>query len=94
VLNAKFGHVEDDEFSEFISSISPDVMRYLGRLGFFEKLADLLSPQDNPKLRSKCSGDYQLSESVLLSSGVLQSDLDDIFGVLQANGGCCDCEIL
>jgi hypothetical protein len=94
MINAKFGHMEPDEFSEFISSIAPDVMWYLVPLGFFEKLDDLLSPKDDPRLRRACGGDYKLSESVLLTSGVQQADLADIFGVLRSKGGCCDCEIL
>jgi len=89
-----FGHMEDDAAKDFISSITPDVMKYLDRLAFFQKLDDLLSPREDPNLRRACGGDYKLSESVLLKSGVQQADWADIFGVLHSKGGCCDCEIL
>jgi hypothetical protein len=79
---------------DFISSIAPDVMKSLARCGYFEKLDDLLRPQDNSNPSQVCDGTYKLSESVLLSSGFAQGDLRDIFAVLQSKGGCCDCEVL
>jgi hypothetical protein len=79
---------------DLIASITPDVMRCLDQSNFFEKLDDVLCPEDDSHPRESCSGDYRLSESILRASGFEVSDFADIFDVLRANGGFCDCEIL
>jgi len=79
---------------EFIASITPDVMRCLDNSGFFEKLDDLLCPKDGSEIPESCSGGYKLSESILRASRFEVSDFADVFDVLQAKGGFCDCEIL
>jgi hypothetical protein len=89
-----FDSVDADPDTEFIGSIAPDVMKCLVRDRFFEKLDDLLSPQDESISHQKCSGDYKHSESVLLDSGFQRTDLGDIFAVLRFKGGYCDCEVL
>jgi len=86
--------MEADADDELIASITPDVMKCLIRSGFFEKLDDLLCPTDDSRQREGCHGDYKLSESILSASEFEHTDLDDIFGVLRSQGGCCDCEIL
>jgi hypothetical protein len=86
--------MEADEEQDLIASITPDVMKCLERSGYFEKLDDLLCPKDASLKREACRGGYNFSESVLLASGVKQTDMEDIFGVLHSQGGCCDCEIL
>jgi hypothetical protein len=80
--------------SDFNASITPDVMRCLDSAGFFNKLDDLLCPEDISSSPETCSGDYTLSESILQGSGFETSDFADIFDVLRAKGGFCDCEIL
>jgi hypothetical protein len=79
---------------EFVSSIASDVMTCLGRSGYFEKLDDVLSPQDVSHAPQSCERTFKLSESILLASGFEQGDLADIFAVLQSKGGNCDCEVL
>lgn len=69
-------------------------LKCLVRSGYFEKLDDLLSPEDDATPSQSCDGTYKLSESVLLACGFVRDDLDDIFAVLQSKGGCCDCEVL
>jgi hypothetical protein len=86
--------VEPDSDDELIASIAPDVMKCLERAGFFEKLDDLLSPQDHSMPLQKCDGSHKISETILLSSGFKRADLEDIFAVLHSKGGCCDCEVL
>jgi len=83
-----------DPDPDLIASITPDVMRCLDDSGFFEKLDDVLCPKDEYRSAESCSGDYELSESILRASGFEKSDFEDIFGVLRAKGGFCDCEIL
>jgi hypothetical protein len=89
-----FTCMEGDSDHDLISSITPDVMTCLERSGFFRKLDDLLCPKNHSQLSADCSGDYQLSKSILQTAGFDSSELTDILGVLGSQGGCCDCEIL
>jgi hypothetical protein len=89
-----FARMEPAPDDDLISSIAPDVMKCLGRCGFFEKLDGFLSPEDNSIPSQACDGTYKLSESILIAAGFEQVDLSDIFAVLQSKGACCDCEVL
>jgi hypothetical protein len=64
---------------EFVSSIAPEVMTCLTRSGYFEKLDDLLSPEDASRAPQSCEKTFKLSVSILLASGFQRGDLDDIF---------------
>jgi Protein of unknown function (DUF2695) len=79
---------------EVVELIAPDVMRVLDNLHFFQRLDDLLSPADESVNPACCRKTYELSEAILLTCDIDSSDLSDIFCVLQAQGGKCDCEIL
>ena len=79
---------------ELTASITPEVMRVLGGLSFFEKLDDALSPEDSMAAPARCDATYELSEAILRASDIDASDFPDIFCVLKAQGGGCDCEIL
>jgi Protein of unknown function (DUF2695) len=79
---------------EFISSIASNVMQSLASSSYFEKLDDLLSPEDHSGASENCDGTYKLSETILQASGFERDDLSDIFAVLQSKGACCDCEVL
>jgi hypothetical protein len=89
-----FARMEPDSDDELISSIAPDVMTCIGRSSYFEKLDELLCPQDNSTVPEKCDGSFRLSETILLASGFERDALDDIIAVLQSKGGFCDCEVL
>jgi hypothetical protein len=89
--NEAMAKAEDEDL---VGSITPDVMRCLARVRFFEKLEDLLSPEEASLERNTCNSDFSLSESILRACGFDSEDLDDIFAVLRSRGGCCDCEIL
>jgi len=89
-----FARMESDSEDELISSIAPDVMTCLGRCSYFEKLDELLSPEDNSASVEKCDGSFRLSETILVASGFDRAELADIFAVLHSKGGCCDCEVL
>jgi hypothetical protein len=86
--------MEGDADDELITSITPDVMKSLVGSGFFLKLDELFCPTDGSPQHEICHGDYRLAEALLSASGFDLSELEDIFGVLRARGGCCDCEIL
>ena len=79
---------------ELVSSIAADVMMCLTRSAYFEKLDDLLSPDESSTAAQTCDGTFKLSGSLLLASGLVRDDFDDIFAVLQSRGGHCDCEVL
>lgn len=80
--------------SDLIDLITADVIACLDHSLFFEQLDDLLSPREDWHQREVCAGNYELSKRVLEASGFESDDLRDIFEVLKAQGGCCDCEIL
>jgi hypothetical protein len=88
-----FSRMHSSSDDELISSIAPDVMKCLGRCKFFEGLDDLLCPESGLTPVPSCDGTFQLSESIL-KAGFDQSELAEIFAVLQSKGGFCDCEIL
>ena len=85
-----------DRDEEFIASIASDVMRALGNSGFFTALDELFCPTEKSLTPAVCGGhgDYRNSKRLLLSHGFDESDFSDVFGVLAARGGYCDCEIL
>lgn len=86
--------METESDDELIPSIAPHVMTCLGRCGYFEKLDELLSPEDNLASPEKCDGSFGLSETILRAAGFDRAELRDIFSVLQSKGGGCDCEVL
>jgi hypothetical protein len=87
---------EDLEYpdAELIADITPDVMRCLTGARVFEALDDALCPADPGRVRQRCHGDYRHARSVLLARGFREDELFDVFHVLMARGGYCDCEIL
>jgi Protein of unknown function (DUF2695) len=79
---------------ELIEDITPDVMRVVMLSGVIEKLDDLMCPANADAPRAQCHGDYRHAREVLLSSDFTEDELFDVFHVLMAKGGFCDCEIL
>jgi hypothetical protein len=57
-------------------------------------LDDQLSPPSDVERRKTCAHDYAISETILRAANFSLDDLGDIFEVLRAQGGFCDCEIL
>lgn len=87
-------HSPENEDDELIISITPDVMKCLAACEFFEELDNRLCPVDVSKARELCRGDYAVSISILRARGFDEAAIADIFGVLRAQGGFCDCEVL
>jgi hypothetical protein len=87
---------EDLEYpdSELIADITPDVMRALLGAGVFAALDDALCPADPARARQECHGDYRHARAVLSARGFREDEFFDVFHVLMAQGGYCDCEIL
>lgn len=79
---------------DFIASITPDVMPVLESCNLFARLDDLLCPENAGQQSERCDGTHRLSEKLLRENGFDEDGLHDIFGVLKAQGGCCDCEVL
>src|ERR1700682_608999 len=84
----------DEPDIELIADITRDVMKSLAGWKFFEKLDERLCPADQSTSRENCRGDYAISEAILRSLGRDDAELADIFHVLRAQGGFCDCEVL
>jgi len=79
---------------ELVRNITPDVMRILRKTGFFELLDNQFSPLDPAAPRAQCWGDYRVSRGILPTRGFSEDEFFDVFHVLMAQGGFCDCEIL
>jgi len=77
---------------ELIRDITPDVMKVVANA--IEDLDDLMCPASPDVPRAACFGDYRHSRRVFLAKGFEEEDLFDVFHVLMARGGFCDCEIL
>jgi hypothetical protein len=80
--------------AELIVEITPDVMKCVWRARVFDALDDALCPRDPSAPRSLCWGDYRNARPILLARGFVEDELFDVFHVLMAQGGHCDCEIL
>jgi Protein of unknown function (DUF2695) len=84
-------NVLDDEL---IAAITPNVLACLSQQGFFEQLDDRFCPVDTSSARTSCQGDYRTSELILPSFGYDDAAVSDVVAVLEAQGACCDCEVL
>ena len=80
--------------AEVIADITPDVMRALFAARVFEALDDVLCPAGASAPRPQCHGDYRHARAILLARGFREQELFDVFHVLMARGGYCDCEVL
>ena len=79
---------------ELIRDITLEVMKALLGTGAIDALDDLMCPASPNVLRAACFGDYRHAREVFLAKGFKDQDLFDVFHVLMARGGFCDCEIL
>ena len=94
VHEGRIPNPSDELDSALIADITPDVMECLVKWKFFEALDDRLCPADPSTARERCGGNYATAETILRSLGRDAAEFADIFGVLRAQGGFCDCEIL
>lgn len=79
---------------DLIEEIAPDVLLVLQRSGFLRAL-DLAFCPRLPFVRpARCHGDFRVSKSLLPKHGFKPDEFFDVFHVLMARGGYCDCEIL
>jgi Protein of unknown function (DUF2695) len=69
-------------------------MAILERTGFFTKLDDRFAPITADVESALCWGDYRAAKAILPTCAVAESEWFDVFHVLMAQGGFCDCEIL
>lgn len=83
---------EPDE--ELTQSITPNVMSCLVNCGYFEELDNRLCPADKSNPPEQCHGNFDISESILRARNFDNEAVSDIFDVLSAQGGFCDCEVL
>ncbi|HEV8241573.1 MAG TPA: DUF2695 domain-containing protein [Thermoanaerobaculia bacterium] len=76
---------------ELVRDITEPVMNILRKSGFFGALDEAFTRAEQP---ATCSGDFRVAKSILPSKGFSDDEHFDIFHVLMAQGGYCDCEIL
>lgn len=79
---------------ELIEQIEPDVMLVLEKSGFLRALDLAFCPRLPFTRPAQCHGDYRVSRALLAKHGFSPDEHFDIFHVLMARGGYCDCEIL
>ncbi|MBW1809762.1 MAG: DUF2695 domain-containing protein [Deltaproteobacteria bacterium] len=79
---------------ELIEEITPDVMKCVIAAQILEALDDVMCPVDGDTPREKCHGDYRHTRPILLERRFTEDEFFDVFHVLMAQGGNCDCEIL
>jgi hypothetical protein len=79
---------------ELIKSITPDVMKCINASGFLKALDDVFCPRLPFKAKARCHGDFRISKELLPKHGFTVDEFFDIFHVLMAQGGFCDCEII
>lgn len=76
---------------ELISDITDLIMTILRKTDFFGTLDGVFTREVDPAV---CSGDFRVAKSILISKGFVESEFFDIFHVLMAQDGYCDCEVL
>ena len=76
---------------QIIGDITEPVMAILEKTDFFGALDEAFTRAENPAI---CWGDFRVARSILPSKGIFESEYFDVFHVLMARGGYCDCEIL
>jgi len=79
---------------EFVERITPDVLRVLGQIRFFDLLDDRLCPTQVGQRPIQCVHSFEMTRSILADSGMSVEDIQDVLNVLRSQGACCDCEVL
>jgi hypothetical protein len=79
---------------ELVEELAPAVLGVLAQQGAFQALDDLLCPADLGQPAEKCAGDFRNMRRIVEAHGHDAEAQFDIFHVLMARGGFCDCEIL
>lgn len=79
---------------ELIESIEEDVMKVLEGSGFIRALDLAFCPRLPFARGARCHGDFRVSKALLPNHGITPDEYFDVFHVLMARGGNCDCEIL
>lgn len=79
---------------EVIQAIDADVMQVLHRSGFIRALDLAFCPRLPFARGARCHGDFRVSRALLPKHGITPEEQVDVFHVLMARGGNCDCEIL
>jgi hypothetical protein len=76
---------------ELVADITEPIMTILNNTSFFRTLDEAFTRPENPAV---CWGDFRVAKSILPTKGFFESEYFDVFSVLMAQGGYCDCEIL
>ena len=76
---------------EVVAHITEMIMAILNKTSFFATLDEAFTHPEKPAV---CWGDFRVAKSILPTKGFCESEYFDVFSVLMAQGGYCDCEIL
>ena len=76
---------------EVVAAITEPIITILNKTSFFTTLDEAFTRPENPAV---CWGDFRVAKSILPTKGFFESEYFDVFSVLMAQGGYCDCEIL
>jgi hypothetical protein len=79
---------------ETIAGIDEFVMKALEASGALAALDDALCPERTDAVPARCHGDFRHARAAFAVGGFSEDELFDVFHVLMARGGWCDCEIL
>jgi len=74
-----------------VADITEPIMTILNKTSFFATLDEAFTRAENPAV---CCGDFGVAKSILPTKGFFEAEYFDVFSVLMAQGGYCDCEIL
>ncbi len=74
-----------------VADITEPIMTILNKTSFFASLDGAFTRAENPAV---CCGDFRVAKSILPTKGFFEAEYFDVFSVLMAQGGYCDCEIL
>lgn len=76
---------------EVVAAITEPIITILNKTNFFTTLDEAFTRPEKPAV---CWGDFRVAKSILPTKGFFESEYFDVFSVLMAQGGYCDCEIL
>ena len=76
---------------ELVAEITGPIMAILNKTTFFATLDEAFTRAEEPAI---CWGDFRVAKSILPIKGFFESEYFEVFSVLMAQGGYCDCEIL
>lgn len=88
--------IEDLDYydDETIDGYKEFVLKILNKIGFFQRLDDLIRPENSQSQALECCGDFSIAKNLLTDLEFNEKEQFDICHVFMREGAFCDCEIL